>query len=410
MRKLLIACVLISSMYSCTDRPKEQTYSYSEKTVATDTTSKTSCPYLTTDNKGNTVMSWVKELNDSVAIMCYAISEDKGNAFAKPIEISSSKDIHPHGENLPKIIFKPDGEVIAMWGVSNSNPKSKYSGLVYYSQSFDEGKTWADPIALVKDTSAYDQRYFDMELLPNGEAMVLWLDNRGDKTKEGSTLFCAETNGKNGFQNEKAIGETCCPCCRTDLFIDDKGNIHASYRDIINDSIRDMVQIVSTDGGHTFTQPVRISADNWVINGCPHTGPTETQNKTGMHFAWYTLGGGEGVFYCNSKDLGKTFSKRDCVSNNPSAKHPQITSLPNGNIVIVWDQTVKKGDKFNACIGLQERDPDGKILSSKFISSEDAVSEFAVVKTIDDKNVLIAYKEKNKTKSNVTYKIVQLTN
>ena len=410
MKKFFITCILISSLYSCKDELKEQTNFYAEKTVSSDTASKFSCPYLTIDNKGNTVLSWVNELNDSVAIMCYAISKDKGETFAEPVEIASSKDIHPHGENLPKILFKPNGEILAMWGVSNSNPKSKYSGLVYYSQSFDEGKTWANAIALVKDTSAYDQRYFDMELLPNGEAMVLWLDNRGDKKKEGSTLFCAETKGKNGFQNEKAIGETCCQCCRTDLFVDNKGNVHASYRDIINDSIRDMVQIVSTDGGQTFSQPVRISADNWVINGCPHTGPTATQNNVGMHYAWYTMGGGEGVFYCNSTDLGKTFSIRDTVSISPSAKHPQITSLSNGNIVTVWDQTVKKGDNFNARIGLQERDPDGKILATKFISSENALSEFAVVKPIDENNVLVAYKQKDKTKSNVIYKIVPLTN
>ena len=122
------------------------------------------------------------------------------------------------------------------------------------------------------------------------------------------------------------------------------------------------------------------------------------------------MGGGEGVFYCNSTDLGKTFSIRDTVSSSPSAKHPQITSLSNGNIVTVWDQTVKKGDNFNARIGLQERDPNGKILATKFISSENALSEFAVVKPIDENTVLVAYKQKDKVKSNVIYKIVPLNN
>lgn len=410
MRKIFIAITLISSLIACTDSSKEGKDQYIEKTISSDNTSKTSCPYLTSDDKGNIVLSWVKELNDSMAVMCYAVSEDKGKTFGESIEISSSNDIHPHGENLPKIIFKPKGEIIAMWGVNNSNPKSKYSGLVYYAQSFDNGKTWTEKIPLVKDTSAYDQRYFDMELLPNGEAMVLWLDNRGKKEKEGSDLYFASTNGKDGFQNEKRISESCCQCCRTDLFIDDKGNVHASYRDIINDSIRDMVQMVSADGGKTFSPPVRISADNWVINGCPHTGPTVTQNKTGMHFAWYTMGGGEGVFYCNSKDLGKTFSKRNSVSSDPSAKHPQITTLSNGNIVIVWDQRIKIGELYNSHIGLQERDPEGKIILTKFISSVNTLSDFAVIKLVDETTVLVAYDQRDKKKENVTYKIISLQN
>ncbi|HLC83971.1 MAG TPA: sialidase family protein [Bacteroidia bacterium] len=410
MKNYFVITSFVLCLFSCTNKQAEQTSSEAERTISSDTISNTSCPYLTKDNKGNIVMSWVKEVNDSTAFMCYALSKDAGQSFGEITEIKVSKGVHPHSENLPKLLFKPSGEIIAMWGVSNINPKSSYSGLVYYSQSFDEGKTWVDPIALVKDTSAYDQRYFDMELLPNGEAMVIWLDNRCEKEKEGSTLFCAVTSEKNGFLNEKSIGETCCPCCRTDLFIDSKGTIHASYRDIINDSIRDMVQLVSLDNGSTFSQPIRISADNWVINGCPHTGPTVAENKTGLHFAWYTMGGGEGVFYCRSSDFGKTFSERDTVSNNPSAKHPQITALPNGNIAIAWDESVKKGEKVNAWIGLQVRDPEGKIISSKFVSSDNTISEFAVVKAIDEKNILIAYNHRLNERESVTYKMVSVSN
>ena len=169
-------------------------------------------------------------------------------------------------------------------------------------------------------------------------------------------------------------------------------------------------QLVSLDNGSTFSQPIRISADNWVINGCPHTGPTVAENKTGLHFAWYTMGGGEGVFYCRSSDFGKTFSERDTVSNNPSAKHPQITALPNGNIAIAWDESVKKGEKVNAWIGLQVRDPEGKIISSKFVSSDNTISEFAVVKAIDEKNILIAYNHRLNERESVTYKMVSVSN
>jgi hypothetical protein len=402
--KIILSLFILSSCKNTTENDNNNT----ENKIITDSFIQTSCPFLTTDNQGNIVLSYVKEINYSSAIMCYAISKDKGKTFEREIEIFASGNVHPHGENMPKIIFKSNGDAIAMWGVENSNPKSKYSGLVNYSQSFDHGKTWSDAIPLVNDTSAYDQRYFDLEQLPNGEIMAIWLDNRGNKKTEGSTLFCAETKGKGGFTMEKPIGETCCQCCRTDLFIDDSGNIHVAYRDIINDSIRDMVHLISGDGGKTFSKPVRISADNWVINGCPHTGPSVAQNRNGLHFAWYTMGGGEGVFYSKSDINGKTFSERESVSTDPSAKHPQIISLRNGNIVITWDQIIKRGNDIFAQIGLQERDPEGKIINTHFISSEDSMSEFPVLQSLDDKRVMVVYKEKKNKRHKVNYKIIEI--
>lgn len=413
MKKYYVSIIVTLLFFSCSQISQEELKETEEKSISTDTMTQTTCPFLTQDTKGNLVMSWVKEINDSVAIVCYASSTDKGYAFRPTTEIKCSNNVNPHGENLPKIIFKPNGEIIAAWGANNANPKNKYSGLVYYTQSFDEGKTWTNATPLVTDTASYDQRYFDMSLLPSGEVAMIWLDNRSKTDADGSTLYYAETNGKNGFKNEKVIGETCCQCCRTDLFIDSKGSIHAAYRDIINDSIRDMVHIVSIDQGKTFSQPVRISNDNWVISGCPHTGPTMAENKKGLQFAWHTMGGGSGVFFNVTKDNGKTFSLRDSVSTQASAKHAQLSTLQNDHSVIVWDETFKKGENFNVVIGFQNRTAEGKVITTKHISSEDAVSEFPVVKTISDNFVLVAWTQRNPNEKSgslkkVVFKIVKV--
>ncbi|RYY48023.1 MAG: exo-alpha-sialidase, partial [Chitinophagaceae bacterium] len=152
-----------------------------------------SSPYLTKDNNGNMLISWVRSITDSTAIFCYSRSTDGGNSFGPVISIPSSTNIKPHAENLPKIIFKKSGEIIALWGVGNPNPNNKYSGLVYYSQSFDEGKTWQAAKPLVNDTAGYDQRYYDVSLLPSGEAAIIWLDNRSQGGRDGSALYYAAT-------------------------------------------------------------------------------------------------------------------------------------------------------------------------------------------------------------------------
>lgn len=385
MNRLLLG-ILFISLLSCSNKKSDETIT--ARMISPDEYAATSCPSLTKDSKGNIVLSWVKEINDSIAVMCYAVSTDNGKSFGEPIEITPSKGVHPHSENLPKMIFKPTGEIIAAWGASNPNPKNKYSGMIYYVQSFDAGKNWSQAKPLVTDTTSYDQRYFDLAILKNGEAGIIWLDNRTDTDKEGMTVFYAETNGKNGFVNEKPINETTCQCCRTDLFIDSKGAIHAAFRDIINDTIRDMVHIVSVDGGKSFSEPKRISPDNWVIDGCPHTGPTMTENKTGLHFSWFTAGGETGVYYCTSNDNGDKFSPRQML--NTEARHPQTTTLANGTIGIVWDETVRKDSAFYSKIVFHQTTLSGQ-KTKRDVTNDDISASYPVLISNDQKSILIAW-------------------
>jgi hypothetical protein len=364
------------------------------------------CPYLTKDNKGNVVLSWVRTINDSASVFCYAVSKDGGKSFGNVTVISSSNNIEPHSENLPKIIFKPSGEIIALWGAANPNLKNKYSGLVFYTQSFDDGKTWNNCKTLVNDTGSFDQRYYDVALLPNGEAGIIWLDNRKTTTKEGSALYFASTEGKNGFQHDRLISQPCCQCCRTDLFVDSKGGIHALYRGIIQDSIRDMVHIVSTDGGKIFSSPKRISNDNWVISGCPHTGPAMTENTDGLHFAWFTGGKNAGCFYTKTTNNGNSFTMHDSISALGS--HPQMAALQNGELVVVWDETTTAGNKLNKKIGVQKRTANGVAENKGYITADAETATYPVVSAISPNTSLIAYTQRKGSSNYITYQVVRL--
>lgn len=402
--KLLL--IFVMTLFSL-QKNNAQLTSTSAVPISTTIGAVTACPFITSDANGKVVMSFGKEIKGEDAVLCYSFFNSAEKKFEAPIEIPSSKGVELHGENAPKILFKPNGDIIAVWGIDNPTPKKKYGGLIQYSQSFDKGKSWTPATALVKDTTGIDQRYFDIDLLPNGEAAIIWLDNRSKTELQGSSLYYAETKGKNGFQNEKSIGETTCQCCRTDLYIGKNGVIYAAYRDIINDEIRDMVLSYSSDNGKTFSEPKRISPDDWKINGCPHTGPTMTQNKEGLHFAWFTMGGGAGVFYANSSDNGGTFSKRNSVSDNPSAKHPQITVVNDRDVVVVWDETVETDGNYFNRIGLQQRVKNGEIVKTIFVSEDNVMATYPIVKTLNDSAVLVAWSQGSK-EGNVCYKIVQI--
>ncbi|MEO8721347.1 MAG: sialidase family protein [Ginsengibacter sp.] len=366
-----------------------------------------SCPYVTKDNNGNLVLSWIRKIDSSISVYCYAVSKNGGKNFGKTIVIPGSENVHPHGENMPKIIFKKSGEIVAAWASGNSDPRNSYADLVYYAQSFDNGNSWSEAEKLVKDTAGYDQRYFDLALLSNGEVAITWLDNRKKTTKEGSALYFAETAGHNGFQGERLISEPCCPCCRTDLFVDSKKNLHILYRAIINDTIRDMVHTISTNNGNTFSTPERISDDNWAINGCPHTGPAMTENKDGIQFTWFTGGGNGGIYYCYSDNDGKTFSPREMVSGIAS-KHCQITSIDNDHIAIVWNESFSKKNNSSSRIGIELRNANGTDPVKEYITSAEGTATFPVIKSISENAAFVAYTDKKNNKDFIKYKIVQL--
>jgi hypothetical protein len=336
-------------------------------------------------------------------LLCYATSND-GKTFGAPVVIPNSNNIQPHGENLPKIIFKPSGEIIALWGAANPNPRNKYSGLVFYTQSFDRGKSWTAAKPLVDDKASFDQRYYDVALLSTGEAGIIWLDNRKSTNKEGSALFFASTSGKNGFEKGKLIGQPCCQCCRTDLFVDKTGGIHALYRGIVQDSIRDMVHIVSNDGGGTFSEPKRISVDDWVLHGCPHTGPSMTGNNDGIHFAWFTGGKNKGCFYTKSTDNGKTFVMHDKISALGS--HPQLAFVASGEILIAWDESHVAGDKFTKQIAIERRNAKGQSEDKEFITVDNYQASYPVLTASGEHSFIVAYLTKKGDRNFVAYQVI----
>jgi hypothetical protein len=393
MRNGFIICLIL--LCAC-----QQQQSDVEKEILLDKTPG-QCPYLTKDDHHNTVISWVRMNNDSSSSFCYAIAE-RDEKFGNTIVIPNSGNIQPHGENLPKIIFKKSGDIVALWGVANPNPGNKYSGAVFYVQSFDHGKSWTAPAPLVKDTGGIDQRYYDVALLPDGEVGVVWLDNRKTKKVQGSGVYFASTAGKQGFGEGRLISEPACQCCRTVLFPDSKGNIHVLYRAIINDSIRDMVHILSNDEGKTFSAPERISNDNWVINACPHTGPAMTENKDGLHFTWFTGGHDRGNYYSCSPRNGKNFSDRLLVSATGS--HPQVTAISDENVMITWDET----KLMSRTICVQVIDKNEKTLMRKFITKDSTFSSYPVIAKNDDGKCLIAYTSKVNDQPYVKYQFVNI--
>ena len=253
---------------------------------------------------------------------------------------------------MPKIAFKKDGTIIVAYEKKQPAKENKYAGAIYYLSSKDGGSSWSDETFLHSDTiSGRSRSYFDIELLPDGEVGASWVDIKLNNETGGRSVRFAKTSGTGGFGNEILVDSSACQCCRIDISTDNSGNIFVAYRGLakgkMGKQIRDMMISTSTDQGASFSSPLLISADNWNIDGCPHTGPSLCSNKAGLFSLWYTEGTGTGIYYARKSKNENQFSERELVSGN--GRHPQLCASGD-RIVMLWEENLQTDGTANTAI------------------------------------------------------------
>ena len=297
--------------------------------------------FLTRDHHNNPVVVWTERENEKLTLY-FAASSGNGTSVRKAISLPLVSEIATHAESMPKVAFKRDGSIIAAYEQKAPTEDNKYGSAIYYVTSADGGESWSKESFLHSDTVAGKSRsYFDIERLPNGEVGASWLDIKLDRQTGGRSVRFAMTTPSNRFSDEILIDSSACQCCRTDVYTDESENIFVAYRGLakgrMGKQIRDMMIATSNDYGATFSKPITISADNWDIDGCPHTGPSLCGNKAGLISLWYTEGRGTGIYYATKQGSDAIFSSRQLVSNN--GHHPQL-SANEDMIAMLWEETV----------------------------------------------------------------------
>jgi hypothetical protein len=68
-------------------------------------------------------------------------------------------------------------------------------------------------------------------------------------------------------RQESPVAANVCFCCKTSVTTGPRGVVYVAWRHIYPVNLRDMAVASSTDGGRTFSQPVRVSEDGWQLGG-----------------------------------------------------------------------------------------------------------------------------------------------
>jgi len=387
--KILLISVLI---ISCKQKvPTEKLVQVDSPTIVTETSYNAMGAYFSADSHGNLILSWSEEIDTlKTTILRFKIFNVTTNKFSKAITVAPSKGMQAHHESMAKVAMNSEGILYAVFRIEDKNPIRRFAGSIYYSISEDQGNNWSEKIKLVEEEGAVSQSFYDVELLPDGELGLCWLDSRKlEKDKDGSTLYFAKSSSSQGFIDEKPIAGSTCQCCRTDIFVGTNNTINVAFRNITEGSIRDMYRTASKDNGETFSSPVPMGKDNWKIDGCPHTGPSFANNSKELAVTWFTgADSGRGIFF--KKLNGEITLYEDKTLITSVGRHPQMKALPNGDYYIVYEDFYKVENQTYNNIVFHTIKSDGTE-TKKVLSSYNTKNDHAIISKINKNELLIAW-------------------
>ncbi len=307
---------------------------------------------------------------DGASDIYTAVSRDGGRSFGSPVRASQpGSPANVSGEQPPRVALvhraKQDPSIVVVW-----TTKTDTGTRLFSARSDDGGKSFATA-APVPGTDAPGNRGWEsIAATGDGSVVAMWLDHRalstgagaasmnhaehqhgatGENKKDGvaraqlSKLFFTRLDARN---SARALTGGVCYCCKTSIATDAAGGVYAAWRHVYEGNIRDIAFSKSGDGGRTFTTPVRVSDDQWVLDGCPENGPAlAVDERKRIHVAWPTLLPGEsstgeptlGMFYASSRD-GVHFTPRQRLPTEGFPRHAQIAITAQGEVVAVWDE------------------------------------------------------------------------
>jgi peroxiredoxin len=299
--------------------------------------------------------------------------------------------IEPHGEAPPKLAWatRADGTSTlgALYVVGRIVPGRRFpASALRFVKSDDGGRTWSPPATVTDDSSAAlgadfgSHNFHALHASPTGTFHVAWLDGRAGKSAVYTTH--STDGGVTWAPNVRVVPLTApmteaCPCCRTAIASDSAGRVYLAWRAVIPTvsvaapsgapaapgrtpsppqghaehgggsipTIRDVVVARSDDWGRTWQAPIRVHADDWIFDGCPHAGPSLAVDQRGtVHIAWWTgKPGTAGVWYAQSSDAAKQFTNVQPlgIAEASQPAHVQL-AIQHDVVHVTWDDGTRQ--------------------------------------------------------------------
>ena len=283
----------------------------------------------------NTVFALTVAGDESQSRLQLQFSRDGGDTFGKPIILSEpNANVRAGGENSPVLATDVQADIYAAW----------FQGMAGATQLMVKAiEPNAGRPVNVLDADRNSEAYAGFPTVGAthaGDVYVAWLDERDKADPEGSSsvYFSRSTDHGVTFSRNMRIAGSACVCCRPQIYVGPSADIYLAWRQIFEGDVRDMVLAHSNDRGKTFSQPVRVAVDNWVLHACPDVGPAIGVSNGRMYVAWYSEGQEEpGIRLAISENGGASFAPSQIVSAEVlDATHPRLSVSEDGRVLLIF--------------------------------------------------------------------------
>lgn len=315
-------------------------------------------PAVAAGPDGAAYVVWAEHRAGREADVMLARLDGEGRPTGQPARVNprAGEVAAWHGDP-PSDAVADDGAVYVAWSARDGEG---HANTLYLSASRDGGRSFLPPSKVNDDRAPAVHGMDSLAVAPGGRVYVAWLDGRnvappvqgrmgkahGGAESNREVYFSFSSDGGRTFSPNKRVAAEACPCCKTALAATPDGRVYVGWRQVLPGDFRHIALASSPDGGRTFTEPVVVSDDRWMLNGCAVSGPSLAVGSNGVvRVLWYTAGeaGRPGLYWSESRDGGRSFAPRRALAEGGGRGTPVLLTGEGGNYFAVWEGDDERG-------------------------------------------------------------------
>lgn len=336
--KLLLAAIMLSFL-SCEEVEEARVLAIEK--IHAPLSNNVMFPSFKEDTEGKIWMTWMTEYPDSAALQ-FAYWQDSIWWDVKTLRRGDNWFIN--WADFPSIFAHSNGSLVT-YALMQAAP-DLYAYDISLSVSWDKGNSWINGTVPHKDQTDTEHGFVSFFEYNQQKTGLVWLDGRNyaksDPRDQKMVLRFATLDQLGHIDDSKELDEMVCSCCQTDA-VEIEGGAIVVYRDRTEEEIRD-ISFVKLEG-EEWSEPQKLSNDNWQIGGCPVNGPAIDADGEIIAAAWFTAANGQAkVKMAISEDNAESFGDPIIIDENKPIGRVDI-KLVEGEIWVSWIG-YKKGDAF----------------------------------------------------------------
>lgn len=310
-------------------------------------------PDLSLAPDGALLLSWIEKHGEEHRLF---VARHEGDApaggWSQPRAVASGDDWFVNWADFPAVQALPDGSLWAHALVRNGTATYAYDTRLFVSR--DGGGRWQALGPVHDDGTATEHGFATLWAQADDVLGIGWLDGRrtggghGDHEGHGgggAMTLRAATFGADGEKRaEREIDARTCDCCQTTSVRDGDTTLLA-WRDREPGEIRDIV-VARLEKG-TWTAPVKVHADGWVMPACPVNGPAIAAREGHAWVAWYTAADETPDVRLAASDNGaKSFGRPVTVGRGPAQQGRVDVAADGGGVWVSWLEETAAGQSL----------------------------------------------------------------